>query len=85
MKVKLKSKRAFKDKKNKEWAKQLEIEVKNTGTKPIYYLNLSFTLDDFRLEDGHPIAFAIAYGRSELLYLDTPLIPEDVPAASCHG
>jgi hypothetical protein len=79
LKVKLKNEQAFKNPKNKEWVKELEIEVKNTGSKPIYYLNLTLTLDDFRLEDGHAVGLSISYGRNDLMYLDTALLPEDVP------
>jgi hypothetical protein len=79
LKVKLKNEQAFKNPKNKEWMKEFEIEVKNTGTKPIYYLNLTFTLDDFRLEDGNAIGLSVSYGRAELIYLDTTLLPGDMP------
>jgi hypothetical protein len=38
IKVKVKNERALKDAGNKHWARDFEIEVKNTGDKPIYYL-----------------------------------------------
>ncbi|HEV7903011.1 MAG TPA: hypothetical protein VGO96_04145, partial [Pyrinomonadaceae bacterium] len=38
IKVKVKNEQAFKNLKNKNWARELEIEVKNTGSKPIYFM-----------------------------------------------
>jgi hypothetical protein len=38
VRVKLKNEQAFKNPKNKNWARELEIEVKNTGSKPIYFM-----------------------------------------------
>jgi len=79
IKVKLKNEQSFKNPKNKDWAKELEIEVKNTGTKPIYLLMVTFNMPDFTLEDGHSVVFGIRYGRKELIQLDAPLLPDDVP------
>lgn len=79
IKVKLKNEKSFKDLKNKNWARELEIEVKNTGTKPIYYLYMVVLLPDFVLEDGHPVGFQVKYGRGLLVRLDTPLEPDDKP------
>ena len=57
----------------------MEVEVKNTGSKPIYYLYVILTMTDLVLDNGHPTAFLVAYGRKELAYIETPLEPEDVP------
>ncbi|HEX8557870.1 MAG TPA: hypothetical protein VF668_07220 [Pyrinomonadaceae bacterium] len=35
--MKLKSEKSFKDLKNKRWLRELELEVKNTGSRPIHY------------------------------------------------
>lgn len=79
LKVKLRNEQAFKDKKNKEWGRDLEIEVKNTGTKPIYFMYMVVDLPDFVLDDGNPVGFQVRYGRSELVLIDTPVLPDDVP------
>jgi hypothetical protein len=79
LKVKLKNEQRFKNPKNKEWAKELEIEVKNTGTKPIYFMYMVFVLSDFVLENDRPLAFTVMYGRHELADLETPLEPDDLP------
>jgi hypothetical protein len=63
IKVKLKSEKSFKDLKNKGWARELEIEVRNTGTRPIYYLYVVVHLPDFVLADGNPVGFRVKYGK----------------------
>jgi hypothetical protein len=79
VKVKLKNEQAFKDRKNKDWARGLEIEVRNTGTKPIYFLYVIVGLPDFVLEDGNSAGFQVRYGRAELVDLDAIVQPDDVP------
>jgi hypothetical protein len=79
LKVKLKNEQSFKDKKNREWGRDLEVEVKNVGTKPVYFLVVVFVLSDFVLEDGQPLVFSVRFGRKELADLDAPLQPDDVP------
>jgi hypothetical protein len=78
IKVKLKSEKSFKDLKNKKWARELEIEVKNTGDKPIYYLYVVIVMPDV-LVGGYPLSMRTAYGRKELGLPDTPVEPDDVP------
>jgi hypothetical protein len=79
VKVKLRNEQAFKNPKNKEWGRDLEIEVRNTGTKPIYFMYMVVDLPDFLLEDGNPVGFQVKYGRGELVLMDTPVLPDDVP------
>lgn len=78
IKVKLKNDQSFKKKENKNWARELEIEVKNTGAKPIYYLYVVIVVPD-AIIGGDVLGFRVKYGRKELAFLDTPLEPEDVP------
>jgi hypothetical protein len=79
IKVKLRNESSFKRKENKNWARELEIEVKNTGSKPIYYLYVSVLMPEFLLENGHPVGFSSVYGRRELAYIETPVQADDVP------
>ena len=81
IKVKLKSEKSFKDLKNKGWAREFEIEVKNTGSKPIYYLYVLVVMPDVRVE-GHRLTMRAAYGRRELGLPGTPVEPEDQPVLS---
>jgi hypothetical protein len=78
IKVKLKREQPVKDLKNKNWVRDLEIEVKNTGSKPIYYLNMDIIMRDL-LEGGYPTALHVSYGRKELFRFSAPLLPDDVP------
>lgn len=78
VKVKIKNEKSFKDKGNKNWARELEVEVKNTGDKPIYHLYFVLTLRDV-LKGGDPLGFQMTYGRKELWLRDTEITPEDVP------
>jgi len=79
IKVKLKSEKSFKDLKNKNWLREFEVEVKNTGTKPIYFLYIVVRMPDFILENGYSTSFQVRYGRGELVRVITPLEPDDVP------
>lgn len=70
---------------NKKWVDDLEIEVTNTSTKPIYFLlfYLAFpevkSLPESDAPAGHTVVFPMKYGRMELINLTTPLKPTDVP------
>ncbi len=79
LKVKLKNEQAFKDKKNKEWGRDLEIEVRNTGQKPIYYMYMIILFEDFVMENGAQVGFRVKYGRQELWDLEEAILPDDVP------
>ncbi len=78
IKVKVKNEQSFKNLKNKKWARELEIEVKNTGSKPIYFMYMLMIMPDVTV-GGHPYALQVTYGRKKLVRLDTPVQPEDVP------
>jgi hypothetical protein len=78
IKVKLKSEKSFKDLKNKKWLRELEVEVKNTGSKPIFYVHLSLHLPDVHI-GGHESGFSMSYGRKALIYPETVVEPGDVP------
>src|ERR1700749_2603561 len=79
IKVKLKSEKSFKDLNNKGWARELELEVKNTGSKPIHYLYVILDMPDVLLEDGVSLSFRVSYGKSSLSEASTPLRPEETP------
>src|SRR5688572_27643880 len=79
IKVKLRNEQSFKKKENKNWARELEIEIKNTGTKPIYFMYMVVNMPDVRGENGYPYAFQLHYGRMELRDLEAPVLPDDVP------
>jgi hypothetical protein len=52
IKVKVKKPEKLKDAKNEDWLDDLEVEVTNTGAKPIYYLHISVYLPDVFAPSG---------------------------------
>ena len=79
IKVKIKKPEKLKDAKNEEWLGELEVEVTNTGAKPIYYLHISVFLPDVVAPNGHPFGYPLKYGRSQLNSISEPVRPDDVP------
>jgi len=79
IKAKVKKPERLKDAGNEEWLGELEMEVTNTGTKPIYYLHISVFLPDVFAPNGHPFGFRLEYGRVALITLDEPVRSDDVP------
>ncbi len=82
IKVKLKAEKetAVKDLNNRLWTKDLELEVKNTGNKPIYFLSFVFTLPEVRMPDNNLFGFSFWYGRTAFAEdFRTKPSPKDVP------
>lgn len=78
IKIKKEKEAGFKDLKNERWAREFELEVTNTGLKPIYYLYL-YVVTDIKAAKGFRIVFPLTYGRSELGDIKTKPEPTDVP------
>ena len=79
VRIKPEKEKSFKDMKNDRWLRELEIEVKNTGTKPIYFLVLILDTPDTISPSGNPFGWSFLYGRSDLISITEPIKPEDVP------
>jgi hypothetical protein len=81
IKIKLKSEKekAFKDLTNSEWHRDFELEVTNTSTKPIYFLELWLMLPEVKSESDNQIAFSLRYGRIDFIHFNTRPIDTDVP------
>ena len=62
----------------KKWVHDLEVEVKNTSDKPIYFMLFAIILPDV-IAEQNPVGFNLTYGRMQLYMFDTPLEPKDVP------
>jgi hypothetical protein len=85
VRIKEEKEKAFKDLKNQRWARDMEIEVTNTGNKPIYYFRLSMQFPDVKSDAGYPFAFIFEYGRPALMDMKTGRAqPEDLPIAPGH-
>jgi hypothetical protein len=79
IKVRVKNMEKVKDLNNDQWMRDVEIEVQNTGAKPIYYLRLSLYFADVKLESGNELGFPIGYGNPQFVDFDKRAMPLDVP------
>jgi hypothetical protein len=62
IKIKKEKEAAFKDLQNERWARDFELEVTNTGTKPIYSLSL-LLVTNLKSAAGFRIVAPLAYGK----------------------
>jgi hypothetical protein len=62
-----------------DWLSEFEIEVTNTGEKPIYFLSFVLILPDSKDSSGIPTGFPLRYGRSELYVYENKVNSEDIP------
>jgi hypothetical protein len=81
VKIKKEKEKAVKDLNNEKWPRDLELEITNTGEKPIYFLQMSLIMPDVTVQDGTPISFSIFYGPTTKKRgpIDFQASPEDVP------
>ena len=63
VKIKREKEKLFRDLDNDNWARDLEVEVKNVGDKPIYSLYFQLHVPEAKIANGYQ-SFGIAYGRS---------------------
>jgi hypothetical protein len=64
---------------NERWLRDFELEVTNTGDKPIYYLYLLVRLPETKSSLGTTLVYPLRYGRSELSDIEFKAEPQDVP------
>ena len=78
IRIKKEKEKEFKDLTNEKWASDFELEVTNTGTKPIYefYLNLILDVKDSAYQN---VTAAVYYGRVELGDHRVHARPDDIP------
>lgn len=79
---------SFKDLGNHKWVEEFELEVTNTGDKPIYYLALvlvtnvdagGLVLPDVQLRRDNNLVMDVRYGRDELGDIVSKSTPDDPP------
>lgn len=63
--------------KNENWARDFELEVTNTGNKPIYHFYL-LLITDIKAAAGFRIVAPVYYGRDELGTISTLATPDDI-------
>jgi hypothetical protein len=78
IKIKKEKEESFKDPKNEKWLSQFELEVTNTGDKPIYFLYITMGTN-VKVENGLEIVYSLVYGRAELGDIVTKAGADDVP------
>lgn len=61
------------------WARDLEVEVRNTGNRPIYALDFFILMPDAKSPSGRPIGFTFYYGPDRSVTVGMRPEPEDVP------
>jgi len=86
IKVKLRAEKekAAEDMANDRWHRDLELEVKNTGDKPIYYMYFILEMPEIN-PGGATLSFTLQYGKRSLFGIfkgraeaeDIPLNPKD--------
>ncbi|MEO8435799.1 MAG: hypothetical protein ABI596_12945 [Pyrinomonadaceae bacterium] len=79
IKIKKDKEQEFKDLKNEKWLRDFELEVKNTGDRPIYSIRLVLDMDGVRAPDGNQYGLDLIYGRGNLIDFSEHLKPQDVP------
>jgi hypothetical protein len=77
IKIKKEKEESFKDLKNDNWLREFELELTNTGDKPIYFFYLTL-VSDVTL-GGQPLVFPLTYGRAELGDIVTKASSDDIP------
>ncbi|HYX29477.1 MAG TPA: hypothetical protein VE863_13005 [Pyrinomonadaceae bacterium] len=68
----------WKDLKNENWARDFEVEVTNTGDRPIYFFGFSLYFD-VPNNDQENFRADIAYGRPEISRIGSKPTAADVP------
>jgi hypothetical protein len=68
--------------KKEHWLRDLELEIKNVSTKPIYGVYFLLLLLDDKGPSGVPVGFSLEYGRSELLHPSLHASAGDKPFGS---
>lgn len=77
VKIKKEKEESAKSMTNEKWVREFELEVTNTGDKPIYFLFLHL-ITDVKF-GGLPLMFSLVYGRVELGDIISKALPDDIP------
>ena len=77
IKIRKEQEKGFKDLSNEGWARDFELEVTNTGTKPIFFLSI-YLNTDVVAAGGYRIVFPLTFGRLELSDFRKKAEPDDI-------
>lgn len=78
IKIKKEKEQSFKDVKNEEWLREFELELTNTGDKPIYFLYITMGTN-VKVDNGLEMVYPLTYGRAQLGDIVTKATSDDVP------
>ncbi len=78
IKIKKEKEKSFQDLKNEKWVSEFELELTNTGDKPIYFLYITMHTGVKFDRVGSEIVFPLTYGRAELGDIVTKATSDDV-------
>lgn len=79
IKIREEKEKAVKNLRNDKWLGDFEIEVTNTSTKPIYFLELWIMLPEIVSENGGIVGVPLRYGRMAFIRHDTLPLADDMP------
>ncbi len=77
IRIKKEKEESFKDISNEKWLREFELEVINTGDKPIYFLNI--VMGTNVKYGGTELVYPLWYGRPELGDIVMKASSDDVP------
>lgn len=84
IKIREEKEKAVKNLRNDKWLGDFEIEVTNTSTKPIYFLELWIMLPEF-VANGGVVGVPLRYGRMAFIHHDTLPLDDDMPIKPRRG
>ena len=79
VKIKKEKEKSFKDLKNDKWVRDLELELTNTGDKPIYLISMTLVMPEIIGSSGYPSGFVLHCGKVHLGDILTKAEPDDIP------
>ncbi|HKP36603.1 MAG TPA: hypothetical protein VJT71_07065 [Pyrinomonadaceae bacterium] len=85
VRIKGEKEKALKEIENDHWIRDFELEVKNTGTRTIYYLVLILGMPELKFGQGNMV-FDLRFGDKKFMNFASGAKPEDVslrPGESC--
>jgi hypothetical protein len=65
IKIKKEKEESFKDVKNEKWLREFELELTNTGDKPIYFVYITMGTN-VKVDNGLEMVYPLTYGRAQL-------------------
>jgi hypothetical protein len=76
--IKKEKEESFKDLQNEKWLREFELEVTNTGDKPIYFLYITMGTN-VKVDNDQEMVYPLVYGRPQLGDIVTKSTSDDIP------